>query len=470
MKRKYDLRNKRNFVIILILSILIIVIFSLFIYKYVHTSKLAYKVDIGSVIQDVNKNYLTIDREAELRVRWNDSYYLVYQDKKVSLGKKVVVYNTVDGSMKLYGKFYEIAEDGKVNQNDDETVLENTTNARFYKLADREYLLVDHKITSEDRSIETDNYMLVELDKMGNAKLSNNKLNLKTITPTKLVTSKYVFDIANETLKYNKLDIDLKKIIGSSNQYKEEEKEAEKEGGNGSGSGTGNGDFTDNNAKQNEVINEKDKNGETTTIAELKNKVKMTSIVRIQEGLTQVDVDYVVYDPYNEYKSVYVEIEKPGKVDKIYLSKTDTHVVIDNLLPNATYKLNFVYTTLDDETNEIKENTFEQITVSTNKPVYVGSVTKVSTYTHKLVYTIKLQNGYIIDKINGEVMFYYQEVDDDGELVLKQEVVPINLSISENAKTVSGVIDITGYDIVNVDKAKVYIKTVSHGEDVITLS
>ena len=65
---------------------------------------------------------------------------------------------------------------------------------KFYKIADREYLLVDRQIVSADNSINADNYLLVELDKMGNAKLTNNKLNLKTITPTVLATSKYTFE------------------------------------------------------------------------------------------------------------------------------------------------------------------------------------------------------------------------------------------------------------------------------------
>ena len=42
---------------------------------------------------------------------------MIYKDKKINLGKKVIVYNTVTGGMKLYGTFYEIASDGKVMEN-----------------------------------------------------------------------------------------------------------------------------------------------------------------------------------------------------------------------------------------------------------------------------------------------------------------------------------------------------------------
>ena len=46
----------------------------------------------------------------------------------------------------------------------------------------------------------------------------------------------------------------------------------------------------------------------------------MTSIIMFNEGLTTIDIDYVVYDPYNEYKTVFVEIENQVRLKKyIYL-------------------------------------------------------------------------------------------------------------------------------------------------------
>ena len=233
MRRKYDIRNKRTFIIILILSLIIIGIFSLFIYKYKHTEKIQYLLNTGSIIQDNNKNYLELEEDATLKVRWNGNYYLEYQGNKISLGKKVIVYDTISKGIRLYGKFYEISENGKIIENTDETKL-NSSDSIFYKLDDREYLLIDKEITSEDKSVNASNYLLVELDRMGNAKLSNYKLNLKTIKPTTLITNRYRFDIANEMLKYNTLEIDLKKIIGTTNEYKEEKKEDKKEETNNS--------------------------------------------------------------------------------------------------------------------------------------------------------------------------------------------------------------------------------------------
>ena len=76
MRRKYDFRNKKSFIIILVLSIAIISVFSLFIYKYSKASKIEYLIEAGSVLQDIDKNYLSVDADATLKIRWNGSYPL----------------------------------------------------------------------------------------------------------------------------------------------------------------------------------------------------------------------------------------------------------------------------------------------------------------------------------------------------------------------------------------------------------
>ena len=472
-RRKYDIRNKKNFIIILVLSVAIVCVFSLFIYKYSKVSKIEYAIDAGSVLQDVNKNYISLDNDAILKVRWDDSYYLVYENNKINLDKKVIVFNTITGQMKLYGTFYEIASDGKIIENRNETILANTNETRFYKLDDREYLLVDRLISSSDNTIEANNYLLVELDKIGNAKLSNNKLNLKTISPTKLETSKYYFDIANEILNFGKYDIDLKKIIGSTNQYVPDGGKNNDSGldgtggggdgsgsgsgtgngdgtgsggggggggggdGSGSGSGTGNGDGTGSGGggsgsggtdgtgngigsgdgmKPGDIINNND-NGSIPDLEDLFDKIKMTSIIRVIEGINQVDVDYVIYDPYNEYKSVYVEVydldvdsdEKP-KV-KYNLTKNETHKTIDNLKANNNYLFNFVYvlSKVDEDNIEKEEEViFESFTLKTKLPEYSISLYKISTADErKISYKVNLQKDFSISSVNVSLSFYH---------------------------------------------------------------
>lgn len=469
MRRKYDLRNKRNFTIILFISIAVIGIFSLFIYKYMHTLKIAYVIETGNIIQDDNKNFIAIENDSKLKIRWNDKYYLDYQDNIINLGKRVISFNAITSSMKLYGRFYEIDKTGKIIEHNNETVLNNTTNNKFYKLDDRKYLLIDRQIVSDDRTIEASNYILVELDKMGNAKLSNNKLNLKTITPTILVTSEYTFDIANEKLKYGSLNIDLKKIIGSTNQFVSEvdnksNNKSDNNNGNsehiGSSSNNGTGSSTSNNqfdewygaGSNGDVINNSS-TGSVSSIGQIKDKTKMTSIIRAQEGLNQIDVDYVIYDPYNEYKSVYAEIVRENKIETVYLSKNDTHIVFYNLSSNTNYKINFIYTTLNESTGEIIPTTFDSLNLTTKMPKYSISVYRVSNVNNELTYRVYLQEGYSINKVNVSLSFKnrIRNLETEEESLVDEKLFG-SVNVNGNMKYVDGIIKLDGY---NIDKSSI---------------
>ena len=425
-RRKYDMKNKRSFIVIIILSILVIGIFSLFIYRYIKTAKIEYVVDAETVLQDVDKNYLTLDDDGILRVRWDNTYYLDYLDERITLGKKIVAYNSVANEVRLYGSFYEIQSDGKIIENKNETKLSNVSDTKFYKIDDREYLLVDSKITSEDDAIEAYNYLLVELDKAGNAKLSNNKLNLKTITPTVLVTSKYKFDIANEKLYFDELEIDLKKIIGSTNQYVPEEENTDdnndddnnsiNSGNNNPGNNQIVGGGSGNLVTPDDVINNS-KPGDVIDMDDVLSKLKMTSILRIVEGITTIDIDYVIYDPYNEYGMVNVlvsPITSDGYVDTVNgnsyeIDKSKSHITLYGLTANTKYNLEFTYeiTKTNEETNitEIITEKFEDgpYTVRTKSPKYGITVYRVSQYQNSITFQIELEKNYKIKTINGSI-------------------------------------------------------------------
>lgn len=468
-RRKYDGKNKRSFIIIVVLAIFIVCIFSLFIYKYSKASKIEYTIESGTILQDVEKNYITVDDDAILKIRWNGDYYLVYNDEKINLSDKVIAYNSLTGSMKLYGNFYEIASDGKIIENKNETVLPNTTDSKFYKLDDREYLLIDRKIYSDDYSIEANNYLLVELDKAGNAKLSNDKVNLKTISPTKLVTSKYTFDIANELLNFGEYDIDLKKIIGSTNQYVPEEEDSGSgegnddgaEGDNQIGAGIGTGQV----GGAGNVVNNND-TGNVPDMDEILDKVKMTSVIRVVEGLTQIDIDYVIYDPYNEYKSVYVEVISSGNIDVVHLSKTDTHLVLNNLRADTGYKLNFIYTTsnVDEETgtSSVVPHTFEEFELRTLKPQYSISINKISKVYNTLTYKVNLESGFNISKVNVNLSFDYEEINSEtSEVTKKTASIDGSVDItSVSSGYILGDFNIDGYNINADTLLKLTVKSV----------
>ena len=466
MRRKYDIRNKRTFIIILILSIAIIGIFSLFIYKYKQAGKIEYAVNTGSIIQDNSKNYIEISEDALLKTRWNGSYYLIYQDKNVSLGKKVVVFDTVSDSIKIYGKFYEITEGGKIIEHKDETVLRNVTDTKFYKLDDREYLLVDKEITSENKSINASNYLLVELDKMGNAKLSNYKLNLKTIKPTTLLTSKYSFDIANEILKYESLEIDLKKIIGTSNQYKEEEKENnDNKNDNNVYEIANDNQITSNGGIGSTVVNNTNENGEYVSLEELKKNAKMTSIIRAYEGMSQIDVDYVVYDPYKEYKEIYAEIHKGEDIETVQIPRDDTHLTFEGLRADTDYRINFYYTTIDSESKEVVTTSFGELDMRTKKPQYNISVYRISGITNTLYYKIYLQEDYEINTVDVTLSFECAKCNELGYVGINKEVV-----VQKDSNVILDEFSLAGYDISNKTLLRLDINSVNGPNGVIDVN
>lgn len=448
MRRKYDMRNKRNFIIILVIAIITIVVFSLFLTRYLKLSHIEYSVASSSVVMDSSKNYFTVDTDTKVKMKWNGNYYLEYNDKNINLGKKTVVYNELTGQISLYGTFYKINGDGTVVTVNDETIIANSTDTSFYKMDDRRYLVVDRTIYNKDRTLETSNYLLVELDIQGNAKLSNNKINLKTLNETTILTSAYSFDVANEIVKFGNHDIDLKKIVGSTNVHKKDEEDNGNNGSNNGNGGNGNNNGNNNevidvptiNDNPEGVINNEDNASSGNTI-DIKDKTKLTSVVALREGITNLDIDYVIYDPYNEYESVYVEIKKGTNLEIIYLNKNNETLTIKDLLPDTTYNLKFYYTYINENKELVKEN-FEEINATTLKPNYGISIYRISKVSNKLTYKVTLQSGFGISRVNTNLKFKYMEDD-----VMKTANINDYVDVSGSPNYVLGTIDISSYNI-----------------------
>jgi len=371
--RKYDARNKRNIAVIGIISILVIIIFSLFIVKVVKAGKVEYIIPKDTIIFDKDKTLIVLDEDGVIKKKWNDKYYLLYQDKQIEIGSYAIGYNQSDGTIYLYGKFYEIGQTEDIEITEEETKIKSSVLTKFYKLSDRKYLVVDKTIKSSDGILDTSEFLIVELDKLGNATLTNHKVNLKTFAPTTIITSTYSFDIANEILTLGQNQIDLKKIIGSTNEYKMENLVPTQEEDNQSSinnSTTGGG--------ANSQI-ETDSSSNTTTSSSIIENIKKTSLVNIIPNVNSIEINYVVYDPNNEYTSVTAEVKNTNtnEVNIIRLSKTSNSYLINNLSPNTNYELTFKYTYVDND-NISKEEVFDRITTTTKIPELSLKVTKVT--------------------------------------------------------------------------------------------
>lgn len=416
--RKYDLRNKRSFLIVGIIAIILIVIFSFFIYKFIKIGNVEYKLDSGTVIMDNNNDSMVLKENATLKMKWTGNYYLKFDDSKKEevLSPNVISYD--DGKIYLYGKFFEVRNNDDIVITKDETKIDNISTPRFYKIEDRKYLLVSGSIISSDSQISANDFLLVELDKSGNAKLTNNKVNLKTISKTTLVTSTYEFDINNELLKFGDDTIDLKKIIGTSNQYKEDDSKGSGDGtedGTGDGTGTGNGGGNETGQtntgnvvtpdSKGEVVNNKDNkiNKDNKPDDTKKPQATVTSVVGVTASYNNINANYVIYDPYNNYTSTFVEVRNSSGalIKKVNMSKSGNSVILDNLDYNSTYTLLFKYSYT--ENGEEKYNTYYEETVNTKSPKYYITLNKVSNISKTVSYNVNLDNRAFNEIISGTV-------------------------------------------------------------------
>jgi len=224
--RKYDSKNKKNIGIIVVICIIVAIIFSYFLVREWNLSKIKYELEESSLEFDIDKNAILLSSTGTVKKKWNDKYYLNYKEEQYQIGSHVISFNNKENSLTLYGKFYGVNKNSEVNINKEETKLNNLAISRFYKISDRKYLVVDSSIKSEDETLETSNYLIIELDRLGNAILYNNNLNVKTFKETKIVTSSFTFDIANELLIYENETVDLKKILGTTNEYQKPEEDS----------------------------------------------------------------------------------------------------------------------------------------------------------------------------------------------------------------------------------------------------
>ena len=60
-----------------------------------------------------------------------------------------------------------------IDVTDGETVIKSSVITKFYKLADRKYLVVDKDIKTSDGLLSTNEFLMIDLDKVGNATLVN---------------------------------------------------------------------------------------------------------------------------------------------------------------------------------------------------------------------------------------------------------------------------------------------------------
>ena len=410
------------------------------------------------------------NRGGKIKTKWKGEYYLTYDGKDYELGNTALAFNEETTEIKLYGRYYEISSGSEINITSNETTIKNSLLTKFYKLADRKYLIIDKEIKSADNLLSTTDFLLVELDKAGNATLTNHKVNLKTFSETQIITSNYTFDIATEILTYGSDKIDLKKIIGSSNNYTKEDLIPDESknindnvtnigtngnngnsttDGNGGNNTGGNGNTTGGNSGNN--------TGGTTTIEEIKKAAKQTSVVSVTSTVNKIIIDYVIYDPYKEYTSVYMEVQKEDsdKVEVIYLNANNTRYELKDILPNTKYNLKFKYTTTENGQTIIKE--FSNATISTQKPKLSLKVT--GTRVGEITYVITTDNSYKLTKADLVVTIIDSKTGETRKKTISDVSIDSKEKIVKLDKMTDG--DIIELKLINVKSEDTIIKGIT---------
>lgn len=441
--RKYDGKNKRNIGIIVGFCIIFTVIFSYFLFQQIKLSKIKYELEASTVLFDNDKNSILLNSTGVIKKKWNKKYYLTYEDEQFNIGNHVIGFNNKKNSLYLYGQFYEINKNSEVNITKEETILNNLGISKFYKVSDRKYLIIDSNIRTADESLKTTNYLIVELDKQGNAILYNNGLNVKVFSATKLLTNTFTFDIANELLIYENETIDLKEILGTTNEYKgkEEDKDKDKENidtpvpdGGGAGGGGGTGD-----AVGDDVITNED--GEDIGTNEIINQTAQTSIIRITPYFNKISVDYVIYDKSGEYLNTFVEVRtEDGDYNIVYLSKSSTNASITRLFPGVSYELTFKYTHMEDDM--VKEEIIDTQKVTTLTPNIVLTGKKVTN--KKIDYEISLPY-YVFE--NAKLTLYIDGEKQQNDLYINGNNLSGSFDISKIVFTNNSLVELRLEDI-----------------------
>lgn len=440
--------NKKRFAIFAIIIIIIIILLITCLRLALNHEVEEYRIESNVTLYDSEYEPLQPEEAGTITKKWDGNYYLTLDNtnETYKLNPEVVSYNGNNSQVTLYGDVFKVLLDGQVEKYSKDTTIRNTSEDAFYKIADRQYLMISNSIKNESGSISTSKYLYIIIDKSGNTLLLNNEIYARTINPIVLSTSSYRFDIANEKLIVGNEEINLKDIIGSTNEYveKEEEKDMdwqnlipEYNGGtseNGSDN-SGNGQNADGSVINNQGGAQSGTNAGTSGNAgnggdtiinnsnSSTNQTPLSKSVSLRGAIatsSYIDIEYAVQDPQNRYQTVYAFVEAVGYENTIALDKNTTTYRLTDLEPNTEYKITLGYKEITED-NEVVDNIEDVLSVRTTKINASLDVTRVSTGSKKVYFNLKLDQNYAFDY--AKIALYVDGVkESDMEVNLTEAV------------------------------------------------
>ena len=383
-------KNKVLFAVFIFIVLLIVFVLVLSVYNSKENKNIEeYKISLNNSIYDKEFNYVTLKSDAVLKKEWDGNYYLIEKgsSKKYELGAEPVLYDKTKNELTLYGDIYQVYEDGETEQKEGKTTINNLSDFQFFKLRDRKYLIIGDNIKSNEFS--TGNYLIVSIDKAGNATLLNDDVNIKTIHPLILYTGNIKFDIANEKIIIDKKEVDLKKINGSTNEYVEK-KEENKNSTNENSNPNNNSQIYNQIVSQ--IINI---GGLVSSNINKTNLYKNVSLRSVKIGASYLDVTYSIIDPQNKYVSIFLALEdEEENINFYYLNKESTGYRISGLTPNKQYKLSLNYIVSGNSSSQVADSI---IALTSNDPTSVR-ITKLNELI--ISYNVKMYNEYEFSSAN----------------------------------------------------------------------
>ena len=440
--------NKKRFAIFAIIIIIIIILLITCLRLALNHEVEEYRIESNVTLYDSEYEPLQPEDAGTITKKWDGNYYLTLDNtnETYKLNPEVVSYNGSNSQVTLYGDVFKVLLDGQVEKYSKDTTIRNTSEDAFYKIADRQYLMISNSIKNESGSISTSKYLYIIIDKSGNTLLLNNEIYARTINPIVLSTSSYRFDIANEKLIVGNEEINLKDIIGSTNEYVEKEEEKDMDwqnlipeyngGTSGNGSdNSGNGQNADGSVINNQGGAQSGTNSGTSGNAgnggdtiinnsnSSTNQTPLSKSVSLRGAIatsSYIDIEYAVQDPQNRYQTVYAFVEAVGYENTIALDKNATTYRLTDLEPKTEYKITLGYKEITED-NEVVDNIEDVLSVRTTKINASIDITRVGTGSKKVYFNLKLDQNYAFDY--AKIALYVDGVkESDMDVNLTQAV------------------------------------------------
>ena len=510
--------NKIKFTMFTFIVIVILAIITGGLIIVLGNEKEKYQVESTAFIYDSNYDYIELENAAVISKKWTGNYYLKENltKKEYKLGENVVSYDSNKKSVNLYGTFYQVLTGGDIKKINGHNRANSSSESKFYKIADRKYLIVADSIYNDLGSLDISNYLIIVMDKSGNALLLNNQIDVKTINKIKLTTKDFTFDVANEKLIFNDEEINLKKIIGSTNEYVakeenviEEEKNTEDENDNKqtqnpvviSGGGgtttttnvqkdtttiinnTGSNNSQNNGSSDNGNNNNNSSNNNSGSIVSKLNEwtgnvqkafeaifnkpedvptsengsglSKSIVLNKVDSGTTYININYTVNDPDGEYNVVYIKVlEGANLIKTISLDKNGNTCKIDDLKPGTNYTVEMGYRIIYSNASTI-DTVEDSMVVKTNKLSKDLRFVKVTS--DKIYYNLKLDGSYIYGEgssIKPKIRVY---VNDSADFIEEIDITSSKVNSAITSSGYTGYIDNTG-DVKNASEITIKLE------------